>query len=79
MARVPDPLEKLLSGAGSGDGGAPDVGGDSSELDAAKDMLAAIKRNDAGGLSLALKRHYEACKASEDEPETDDDDYGDEG
>jgi len=45
--------------------------GASSEEDAAKDLLAAIKRNDPTAVSLALKRHYEACKASDTEPDGD--------
>jgi DNA-binding GntR family transcriptional regulator len=41
----------------------------SSEADAAKDILAAVKAGDASALSLALKRHYEACYEDEDEEE----------
>ncbi len=35
--------------------------------DAASDVLAAIKANDAAALSLALTRHYEACASEPDE------------
>ena len=67
-------ISKLLMGPGdpAGDEGSDDgSGGDSSELDAAKDLIAAVKRGDAKAASLALKRHYEACKASEEEPDGD--------
>lgn len=46
----------------------------SSELDAAKDLIAAVKRGDAKAASLALKRHYEACQDTQ-EPDSDEDDY----
>jgi phage head maturation protease len=57
-----DPLEKLLGGSGDA---AP-------EDDAASDVLAAVKAGDAKALSLALKRHYEACAGAE--PDADDED-----
>jgi hypothetical protein len=41
----------------------------SSDVDAAKDVLAAIKSNDAKALSLALKRCYEAHAESSEEDE----------
>ncbi|HET9045093.1 MAG TPA: hypothetical protein VFN70_18185 [Burkholderiales bacterium] len=67
-----DPLKKLLAGDGKEDAGDEDP-----ELDAAKDMLAAFKANDATALSLALKRHYEACKGSDDYEDDEDDDEED--
>jgi DNA-binding GntR family transcriptional regulator len=36
-------------------------GSGSSEVDAAKDLIAAVKAGDATAANLALKRHYEAC------------------
>lgn len=66
-------MADLLMVGGDVDDEEDDDGGGSSELDAAKDILAAIARKDATALSLALKRHNEACKASDDdEPEDDD-------
>lgn len=47
------------------------AGGDSAEVDAARDMLAAYKANDAKALSLALKRHYEACYGDDDSEDKD--------
>lgn len=41
--------------------------GESSELDAARDVLSAIKSGDAEALSLALTRHREACESDSDE------------
>ncbi len=57
--------------------------GKSSELvSAAEDVLSAIAEKDAEALSLALERHYEACKASHasggDEGEAEDDEDDDE-
>lgn len=69
-------LDKLLSVGPDAGGEEMGGGSDSSELDAAKDILAAIARKDPRALSLALKRHYEACEGSDDE--TEEDDYGDE-
>lgn len=68
-----DSLSKLLGGAGMADDveGEGEGGGDS-KIDAAKDLIAALKGGDAAAVSLALERHYEACKASEDEYEDDD-------
>jgi DNA-binding GntR family transcriptional regulator len=43
----------------------------SSEVDAAKDILAAIKSNDAKALDLALTRHYEACQGADEGDEAD--------
>lgn len=40
----------------------------SSGVDAAKDVIAAIKAGDAKALNLALQRHYECCS----EPDADD-------
>lgn len=60
-----DPLAKLAKGAGSEEGG-------SSEVDSAKDAIAAIKAGDATALSLALKRHYEACASADDDEEAPD-------
>lgn len=65
---MPRSLDTILGGGGKD----VDPVGGSSEEDAAKDILAAVKTNDATALSLALKRHYEACKASEYEPDEDD-------
>ena len=44
---------------------------DSDEVDAAKDIIAAVKSGDAKALSMALSRHYAACegKGSYDEDE----------
>ena len=47
--------------------------GGATQDDAARDVLSAIKANDAKALSLALKRHYEACQGEEDY-EVDEDD-----
>ncbi len=65
-----DPLEMLMGG----DSGGPDKPAAAPEDDAAKDILAAIKANDAKALSLALTRHYEACDSDEVEPDEDDSD-----
>ena len=62
-----DPLEKLLAGPKG-----PVEGDAAPEDDAASDVLAAIAAKDAKGLSLALKRHYEACSSAEVEPDEDD-------
>lgn len=61
----------LMGGSPPEEGDDAEAGGDSSELDAAKDLIAAVKAGDAKAASLALKRHYEACKASESEPDGD--------
>lgn len=39
----------------------------SSAEDAASDILAAVKADDASALHLAMKRHYEACHEDSDE------------
>lgn len=57
-----DPIAALLDG----DGGGSEKAAASPEEDAAKDVLAAIKANDATALNLALTRHYEACSGKED-------------
>lgn len=44
-------------------------GGSSSALDAAKDLVRAVEAKDAKAVDLALKRHYEACNASDDDDE----------
>jgi hypothetical protein len=44
----------------------------SASLDAAKDVLAAIKAGDAKALDLALKRHSELSEDEESEPDEDD-------
>lgn len=67
-----DPLEKLLGGP---KGPAEEGGDDDPKTDAAKDALAAFKRNDPVALSLALERHYEACSSAE--PVEDDEDTED--
>jgi hypothetical protein len=66
-----DPLAMLMGGEDSG----PEKPAASPEDDAAKDILAAVKANDAKGLSLALTRHYEACQGAEpaDDEEMDED------
>lgn len=77
-----DPLAALMGKAkksGPAEEPAPasaPTGGDASS-EAAADALAAIKAGDAKALNLALKRHYEACAASEgdDEDEADDEEY----
>lgn len=38
----------------------------SDEEDAAQDLLDAVKGGDAKAVSLALRRHYELCKGSEE-------------
>ncbi len=43
----------------------------SPEVDAAGDILAAIKANDAKALSLALKRSYEACASGDHDDQED--------
>lgn len=65
-----DPMAKLLGDAGMADDAGDDDG--SGKLDAAKDLIAAVKAGDAEAVSLALERHYEACKAGESEPDEDD-------
>lgn len=67
-----DPLESLMGGDDAAGGAPKDA---APEEDAAKDILAAIKSNDARALSLALTRHYEACSSSDAEPD-DEDEYG---
>jgi DNA-binding GntR family transcriptional regulator len=70
---VADPLAKLLGGGDEAGGGG------SSELDAAKDLISAVKAGDARAVSLALTRHYEACQAKESDVEPDEDDGYEEG
>ena len=60
-----DSLDKILDDGESSDS--------SAEEDAARDILAAVKANDAKALSLALTRHYEACEASKGEDNGEDD------
>lgn len=55
----------------SEDGGSLSSSGGGS-VDAAKDVLSAIKAGDATALNLALQRHYESCEDSESEPDADD-------
>lgn len=60
---------------GKGAGPAPE--GDEGELAAAKGVLRAIERGDAGALNRALKEHYEYCSGM-GEPKGEVDDGGDE-
>jgi DNA-binding GntR family transcriptional regulator len=53
------------------------TGGVSSEVDAAKDLLRAINADDPRAVSLALRRHYEACMASDDEDDEGENDESD--
>lgn len=48
------------------------------EVDAARDMIAAVKKGDAKALNMALKRHYEICYGDKDDDDDDGDDGGDE-
>lgn len=48
-----------------GAGAAPE--GDEGELAAAKGVLKAIERGDAGALNRALKEHYEYCSGGKQE------------
>lgn len=43
---------------------------ESEETSAAQDVLDAIKAGDAEMLSMALERHYEACKGKHEESES---------
>ncbi len=45
--------------------------GSSSEVDAARDIIAAVKAGDAEALSLALTRHREACEGEGDNEDDD--------
>lgn len=45
------------------------VGATSPKDDAASDLLAAIKADDAKAVNLALTRHYEACAGGGDDAE----------
>ncbi len=62
----PSALQLLSRDAGDSE---EEEAGDSGD-DAAQDILDAIHDRDAGALNLALKRHYEVCKGSE-EPDGD--------
>ena len=48
----------------------PDDLEENEETSAAQDVLDAIKADDAEMLSMALERHYEACKGKSEESET---------
>ena len=65
-------VTKVSIGHG-GEGGAEDPA-----VEAAKDVLQAIKSNDAEALSLALEDHYRACESSKDSGSDDSDEGGDE-
>ncbi len=49
----------------------PVLDGDAGKVDAARDILNAVRSGDAKSLSLALERHQEACAYnSDDDSET---------
>lgn len=49
----------------------PEGGAEDDAEDAAKDILEAVKDDDAKALSLALKAHYEACEMESGDEEED--------
>lgn len=65
-----DPLASLMAGAKSG----PETtSADADEVDAAQDLIDAIKAGDAKAASLALSRHYELCESKEGDEGGDED------
>lgn len=66
MASSADLVDMLSKGPSKAPGKTAPAKGedDSPEVDAARDLLAAIEAKDAKALSLALRRAYEACEDS---------------
>jgi hypothetical protein len=66
-----DGLAVILGGAPKGKPGAKEE--PSGEVDAAQDVLDAVKAGDAEMLSMAMKHFYELCSGGGDDEEVEDD------